>query len=109
MESGSSRLRVVLNTTESESAGKRGSHTPMSKKGRPKLCYCGWTAVIPILSHNPDFCPLAKRLREHPVHANPLNGKEIVRAALNRLLHLAFTLVKKQIFYQVLQLVEASS
>ena len=88
------------NPTELESAGKRGSHTPMSKKGRPGLRYCAWTAVIPILRHNSDFRAWAKKLRERPVHANPLNSREIVGAALNRLLRLAFALVKKQAFYQ---------
>ena len=92
------------NPTESESAGNRGSHTPMSKKGRPGLRYCAWTAVIPMLRHNPDFRAWAKELRERPVHANPLNGREVVGAALNRLLRLAFALVKKQTFYQVPQL-----
>jgi len=94
------------NPTESESAGKRGSRTPMSKKGRPGLRYCAWTAVIPILRHNPDFRAWAKTLRERPVHAHPLNGKEVAGAAVNRLLRLAFALVKKQTFYQVPQLAE---
>jgi transposase len=89
------------NPTESESAGKRGRRTPMSKKGRPGLRYCAWTAVIPLLRHNPDFRAWAKRLRERPVHANPLNGKEVVGAALNRLLRLAFILVKRQTFYRL--------
>jgi len=97
------------NPTESESAGKRGSRTPMSKKGRPGLRYCCWTAVIPMLRHNPDFRAWAKRLRERPVHANPLNGREIVGAALNRLLRLAFTLVKKHAFYQVPELAEVAN
>ena len=92
------------NPTESESAGKRGIHTPMSKKGRPGLRYCSWTAVIPLLRHNADFRAWAKRLRERPVHAHPLNGKEIVGAALNRLLRLAFTLVKKQALYRLPEL-----
>ena len=39
-----------------------------------------------------------------PVQANRLNGKEVAGAALNRLLRLAFTLVRKQEFYQSLQL-----
>jgi hypothetical protein len=34
-------------------------------------------------------------------NANPLSGREIVGAALNRLLRLAFVLVKNQTFYQV--------
>jgi transposase len=88
------------NPTESESGGKKRSKTPMSKQGRPLLRYCAWTAVIPMLRLNPDFRAWAKRRRERPVHANPLNGREIVGAALNRLLRLAFTLVKNQSYYQ---------
>ena len=92
------------NPTESESGGKRSAHTPMSKKGRPVLRYCAWTAVIPMLRFNPDFRAWAKERRERPTHANPLSGREIVGAALNRLLRLAFALVKNQTFYQVPQL-----
>jgi len=89
------------NPTESESAGKRGSHTPMSKQGRPVLRYCAWTSVIPMLRLNPDFRAWAKQRRERPAHANPLNGREIVGAALNRLLRLAFALVRDETYYQV--------
>ncbi|MBM2825781.1 MAG: family transposase [Dehalococcoidales bacterium] len=92
------------NPTESESAGKRSSHTPMSRKGRPVLRYCAWTAVIPMLRLNPDFRAWAKQRRERPAHANPLNGREVVGAALNRLLRLAFALVKKHSFYQAPEL-----
>jgi len=92
------------NLTESESAGKRGAHTPMSKKGRPGLRYRAWTAVIPLLRHNTDFRSRVKKLRERSVHANPLNGREIVGAVLNHLPRLAFALVKKQTFCQVPQL-----
>ncbi len=88
------------NPTESESAGKRGSHTPMSKQGRPVLRYCAWTAIIPMLRLNPDFRAWAKIRRERPAHANPLNGREVVGAALNRLLRLAFAMVRNQTFYQ---------
>ena len=91
------------NPIERESAGKRCSRTPMSKKGRPGLRYCAWTAVIPLLRHNPDFRAWAKRRRERPVHANPLNGKEVVGASLNRLLRLAYALVKKQALYRLPQ------
>ena len=87
------------NPIESESGGKKRGQTPMSKKGRPRLRYSAWNAVIPLFRHNPDFRSWAKRLRERPVHANPLNGKEVIGAALNRLLRLVYTLVKKQEFY----------
>ena len=93
------------NPTESESGGKRGTHTPMSKQGRPVLRYCAWTSVIPMLRFNMDFRAWAKQRRERPVHANPLGGREVVGAALNRLLRLAFALVKNQTFYQSPQLV----
>lgn len=88
------------NPIESESGGKRLGETPMSKKGRPRLRYAAWNAVIPLFRHNPDFRSWAKRLRERPAHANPLNGKEVVGAALNRLLRVAFALVKKREFYR---------
>jgi transposase len=92
------------NPIEVESGGKRLGKTPMSKKGRPRLRNSAWNAVIPLFSHNADFRAWAKRLRERPAHANPLNGKEVVGAALNRLLRLVYTLVKKQEFYRSPQL-----
>ncbi len=92
------------NPTESESAGKRGSHTPMSKHGRPVLRYCAWTSVIPMLRFNSDFRAWAKKMRERPIYANPLNGREVVGAGLNRLLRLSFALAKKQSYYQMPEL-----
>lgn len=95
------------NPIEAESGGKRLGKTPMSKKGRPRLRYSAWSAVIPLFRHNPDFRAWAKRLRERPAHANPLNGKEVVGAALNRLLRLVYALVKRQEFYRSPQIVLA--
>ena len=89
------------NPTESESAGKKRSRTPMSKQGRPVLRYCAWTSVIPMLRLNEDFRAWAKQRRERPAHANPLGGREVVGAALNRLLRLAFAMVRNQTYYQV--------
>jgi len=92
------------NPIEVESGGKRLGKTPMSKKGRPRLRYCAWNAVIPLLAHNPDFRAWAKRRRERFAQANPLNGKEVVGAALNRLLRLIYALARKQEFYRSPQL-----
>jgi len=92
------------NPTESESAGKKSSRTPMSKQGRPVLRYCAWNSVIPMLRFNTDFRAWAKQRRERPAHANPLSGREIVGAALNKLLRLAFSMVKHQTFYWAPQL-----
>jgi transposase len=88
------------NPTESESGGKKKAKTPMSKQGRPILRYCAWTSVVPMLRFNEDFRAWAKQLRERPVYANPLNGREIVGAALNRLLRLSFALVKNKTYYR---------
>ena len=96
------------NPTESESAGKKRSRTPMSKQGRPVLRYCAWTSVIPMLRFNPDFRAWAKQRRERPAHANPLGGREVVGAALNRLLRLSFALVKNQTYYRSPQLVQVT-
>ncbi len=96
------------NPTESESAGKKRARTPMSKQRRPVLRYCAWTAVIPMLRFNPDFRAWAKRRRERPVHANPLSGREIMGAALNRLLCLSFALMKNQTYYRLPQLVRVT-
>ena len=92
------------NPTESESGGKRGIHTPMSKQGRPVLRYCAGTSVIPMLRFNTDFRDWAKQRPERPAHANPLGGGEVVGTALNKLLRLAFTLVKNQTLYRSPQL-----
>jgi transposase len=96
------------NPTESESAGKKGTHTPMSKQGRPVLRYCAWTSVIPMLRFNSDFRAWAKQRRERPAHANPLNGREVVGAALNRLFRLAFAMVKNQTYYRSPQLAQVT-
>jgi len=97
------------NPTESESAGKKRARTPMSKQGRPVLRYCAWTSVIPMLRLNLDFRAWAKERRERPAHANPLNGREVVGAALNRLLRLCFAMVKNQTYYRSPHLVQVSS
>ncbi len=97
------------NPIELESGGKRLGRTPMSKKGRPRLRYAAWSAVIPLFRHNADFRAWARRLRDRPAHANPLGGKEVVGAALNRLLRLVYALVKKQEFYRSPQAVAVAN
>ena len=96
------------NPTEVESGGKRSKRTPMSKKGRPGLRYCGWIGVIPLLRHNMEFRAWARRLKECPVHAHPLKPREIIGAAVNKLLRLSFALVKKKAFYQMPKLAEVA-
>jgi len=61
-----------------------------------------------MLRFNSDFRAWAKQRRERPAHANPLGGREIVGAALNRLLRLSFALVKNQTYYRSPQLVQVT-
>lgn len=80
------------NPTLAESAGKQGSHTPMSKMGRAGLRCCLWVAAMGLLRANQDFRAWAKRLRERPSH--PLKYQEVLGAVANRLLRVAFALIK---------------
>lgn len=89
------------NPTEKESAGKSSRHTPMSKQGRSGLRRCLWPAVVSLLRHNPDFRAWAKERQERPAQAHPLHRREVIGAAINRLLRLVFALVKKQSCYQM--------
>ena len=87
------------NPTESESAGKRGRHTPMSKKGRSGLRWCLWSAALSLLSHNADFRSWAQERVERPAQNHPLKKREVIGAVGNRLLCLAHTLVRKREYY----------
>jgi transposase len=96
------------NPTEWESAGKHGSRTPISKKGRPGLRWCLWTAARSLLRHNPDFRRWAKERIERPAHLHPLKVREVFGAVVNRLLRVVYALVKKQTYYQIPILQEAA-
>jgi len=88
-----------INPTQSESADKKRSRTPMSKKGRPLLRYCLWEAALNLLHYNEDFKAWAKRLQERPLHQNPLKKREARGAVCRRLLWLVFALFTKRSFY----------
>lgn len=84
----------------SESADKGSPHTPMSKKGRAGLRAGLWQAALGLLRSNPAFQSWAKRLRERQAADHPLHKREIVGAAMNKLLRLYFALVsKKQVYH----------
>ena len=60
------------------------------------LRWCLWMASVSLLRHNPDFAAWARALRERPAHAHPLKSGEVLGAVGNRLLRLAYALVKQQ-------------
>jgi transposase len=82
-----------INPVQSESAGKCGGRTPMSKKGRPLLRHCLWEACSGLLRYNANFKSWFERLLERPVHSHPLNKREARGAMCRKLLHLVFALV----------------
>jgi transposase len=88
------------NPTEKESAGKSSSLTLMSKHGRSSLRGGLWAAAVSVLCHNDDFKVWAKERQERPANANPLHRRELIGAAINRLLHLMYALVTKKHMYQ---------
>ncbi|MBI4304356.1 MAG: IS110 family transposase [Chloroflexi bacterium] len=97
-----------INPIQSESAGKRGSRTPMSKKGRPMLRHCLWEACTGLLRHNEQFKSWFNRLVARPVLSHPLNKREARGAMCRKLLHLAFALVKNSTDYRREEMVSAT-
>ena len=87
------------NPTQSESAGKSRSHTPMSKKGRSDLRGLLWLAALSLLRHNEEFKNWAKGMENRVAGANPLHKREVMGAAMNKLLRLYFALVTKKQMY----------
>jgi len=97
------------NPTRSESGGKRGERTPISKQGRSDLRRCLWVAAMRLLRVNPEFNAWAKRLKNRPAHANPLHHREALGAAMNKLLRLYFALVSKRQMYSPAGAAEAKA
>jgi transposase len=92
-----------MNPTQKESAGKSSKHTPISKQGRASLRWCMWPAVVSLLRYNSDFKAWAKARQEREPNTHPLHRREVIGAAINRLLRMVFALVKKQTLYKMPQ------
>lgn len=97
-----------INPVQSESAGKRGGRTPMSKKGRPLLRHCLWEACSGLLRYNASFKSWFEGLLERPVHSHPLNKREARGAMCRKLLHLVFSLVHNGTSYRMEEMVSAT-
>jgi transposase len=96
------------NPTQKESGGQASRHTPMSKQGRAGLRWGLWPAVVSLLRYNVDFKVWARVRQERPVQSHPLHKREVIGAAINRLLRLVFALVKKQEYYRINQVEPAA-
>jgi transposase len=88
------------NPTQSESAGKYSSRTPMSKKGRSGLRLTLWSAAANLVRLNEDFRLWAQERRERAAHDHPMHRREVLGAVCNRLLRLIYALVTKEELYK---------
>lgn len=88
------------NPIHSESGGRAGSRTPMSKKGRAGLRHCLWIAAIHLLRYNEEFRRWARDRRERPAQNHPLEKREVIGAACNKLLRVAYRLVTSREYYR---------
>lgn len=84
----------------SESAGKAGRRTPMSKKGRAGLRRCLWIGSVHLLRYNDEFRRWARDRRERPAQNHPLEKREVLGAACNKLLRIAYHLVTSREYYR---------
>lgn len=79
---------------EDSSAEQHAGHTPMSKKGRSGLRRVTFQAVLGLLCHNEVFQQYIQRLQQRTTH--PLKKREALGAAMNKLLRIVYTLLKRQ-------------
>ncbi len=70
----------------------------MSKKGRSGLREVCYQAVVGLLRHNAEFQHYVQSLMLRRVH--PLNKREAIGAAMNKLLRIVYALLSKQQCFQ---------
>jgi transposase len=83
-----------INPSQSDSGTHRGTHTPMTKKGRARLRRVVFQAALSCIAHNPAFQADYRRLRERK--HNPLPKMKAVGAMMNKLLRVVYALLKER-------------
>jgi len=83
-----------INPSQNDSGVHRGTHTPMTKKGRARLRRVVYQATLCCIAHNPAFQADYRRLRERK--RNPLPKMKAVGAMMNKLLRVVYALLKEQ-------------
>ena len=83
-----------INPSQNDSGGHRGTHTPMTKKGRARLRRVVYQAALSCISHNRVFQADYRRLREPK--RNPLPRMKAVGAMMNKLLRVVYALLKER-------------
>lgn len=98
-----------VNPIQSESGGKGSHYTPMSKQGRSALRYCLWGAALSLLKYNEEFRDWAEKLQTRAASEKPLKRREVMGAAMNKLLRLCFALVSKRQMYRLAKMDRAAA
>lgn len=80
-----------INPSQNDSGSHRGTHTPMTKKGRARLRRVVFQAALCCIAHNPAFQAHYRRLRERK--RNPLPKMKAVGAIMNKLLRVVYALL----------------
>ncbi len=83
-----------INPSHNDSGVHRGTHTPMTKKGRARLRRVVYQAALCCIAHNPVFQADYRRLRERK--RNPLPRMKAVGAIMNKLLRVVYALLKER-------------
>jgi transposase len=82
--------------TERQSADHASICTPMSKRGRPLLRLVVYRAVVSLLRHNDLFKTYVERLMTRAAGQNPLTKRAAIGAAMNKLLRIVYTLLRRK-------------
>lgn len=72
----------------------------MTKKGRAGLREAAWRAAVGLMRHNTEFRAWGQRLQERKVGENPLQRREVLGAAMNKLPRLCYAVVTKRQMYR---------
>jgi len=86
-----------IQPTPSLSGRKTRSATPMSRKGRPRLRTLLYFASLRLVQHDPAFSQLYQRLQQRK--RNPLTAMQALGVIMNKILHVLWSLIRQQSFY----------
>ncbi len=86
-----------IQPTPNHSGRRTRSATPMSGKGRPRLRTVLYFAALRQIQQDPAFSQLYQGLQQRK--RNPLTGKQALGVVMNKTLHVLWSLMRQQTFY----------
>ena len=88
-----------IQPTPNHSGRKTRSATPMSGKGRPRLRTVLYFAALRLIQQDSAFAQLYQQLQQRK--RNPLTGKQALGVIMNKTLHVLWSLIRQQTFYDL--------